>query len=236
PAERESKRQSQILAIKTSANRHDQRPGRPMRFRGSSPAPHPAYMIHGIIYGNALSRGQRPGTQSDTGPMTVIYLRVHAPPIQRAARNRQKWQGKVRRGGRFGNDARGFQPGKGARMKGQRTAYAIHSWTGLLTGWLLFAICLTGTLVVYKFPLKALSNPEIARVEAPDRLGPDGALRAFEAAMPDRQVRVVAFPSDIYSIHQYSVVAAAADGKENRYWISPETGEIRAELQSDFAD
>lgn len=121
-------------------------------------------------------------------------------------------------------------------MKGQRTAYAIHSWTGLLTGWLLFAICLTGTLVVYKFPLKALSNPEIARVEAPDRLGPDGALRAFEAAMPDRQVRVVAFPSDIYSIHQYSVVAAAADGKENRYWISPETGEIRAELQSDFAD
>lgn len=121
-------------------------------------------------------------------------------------------------------------------MKGQRTAYAIHSWTGLLTGWLLFAICLTGTLVVYKFPLKALSNPEIARVEAPDRLGPDGALRAFEAAMPDRQVRVVAFPSDIYSIHQYSVVAAAADGKENRYWISPETGEVRAELQSDFAD
>ena len=121
-------------------------------------------------------------------------------------------------------------------MKGQRGAYAVHSWTGLLTGWLLFVVCLTGTLVVYKFPLKALSNPELARVEATDRLGPDGALAAFDRAVPDAQVRVVAFPSDIYSIHQYSVVAKGADGREKRYWISPETGEVRAELQSDFAD
>ena len=119
---------------------------------------------------------------------------------------------------------------------GQRSAYAIHSWTGLLTGWLLFVICLTGTLVVYKYPLKALSNPETARVEAQDRLGPDGALAAFERAMPDARVRTLAFPSDIYSIHQYSVVAVEPDGSDNRYWINPESGEIRAELQSDFAD
>lgn len=121
-------------------------------------------------------------------------------------------------------------------MKGQRTAYSIHSWTGLITGWLLFAICLTGTLVVYKFPLKALSNPEIARVHREDRLGPDGALAAFRQAVPDALPRVVAFPSDAYSIHQYSVVAEGSDGKEKRYWVDAERGTVRPELQSDFAD
>lgn len=126
-------------------------------------------------------------------------------------------------------------------MSAQRKAYAVHSWTGLLTGWLLFVICLTGTLVVYKFPLKALSNPEMARVEGRDNLGPDGALAAFDRAMAQQgetgfRARVVAFPQDIYSIHQYSVVAEKPGGKEQRYWIHPETGTVRPELQSDFAD
>jgi uncharacterized iron-regulated membrane protein len=121
-------------------------------------------------------------------------------------------------------------------MKGQRPAYAVHSWTGLLSGWLLFAICLTGTLVVYKFPLKALSNPDMARVEGPAILDPDQALRAFQATLPDVKVSVVAFPSDVYSIHQYSVVGTTPDGDENRYWVNPETGAVRGELQSDFAD
>ncbi|MFC4254227.1 hypothetical protein GRI97_02240 [Altererythrobacter xixiisoli] len=126
-------------------------------------------------------------------------------------------------------------------MSTQRKAYAIHSWTGLLTGWLLFVICLTGTLVVYKFPLKALSNPELVRVEGRDNLGPDGALAAFDRAMAQQattgiRVNVVAFPQDIYSIHQYSVVVEKPGGKEQRFWVHPETGAVRPELESDFAD
>lgn len=121
-------------------------------------------------------------------------------------------------------------------MRGQRVAYAVHSWTGLLSGWLLFVVCLTGTLVVYKFPLKALSNPKFARVEVVDNLGPDGALARFQQEVPHAKVSVVAFRSDIYSIHQYSIVAEGTDGARKRYWISPETGEVRPELQSDFAD
>jgi len=121
-------------------------------------------------------------------------------------------------------------------MKGQRSAYAVHSWTGLLTGWLLFAICLTGTLMVHKFPLKALSNPEMARIEGPAMLGPDEVLHSFRGKLPDVKVSVVAFPDDAYSIHQYSVVGTNPDGEENRYWVNPETGAVRGELQSDFAD
>jgi len=118
----------------------------------------------------------------------------------------------------------------------QRGVYAVHSWTGLLTGWLLFALCLTGTLVVYKFPLKALSNPAMVDRPAADLIGPDGALAGFRAQHPEERPHVVAFPSDIYSIHQYSVVAVGPAGDEHRYWVHPVTGSVRAELQSDFAD
>lgn len=121
-------------------------------------------------------------------------------------------------------------------MAQQRLPYVIHSWTGLIFGWLLFAVCLTGTLVVYKFPLKALDNPSIVSAPADDRIGPDGALSAFRQDYPAMQPKVVAFPSDSYSIHQYTVVAERSDGSSHRYWIDPQTGEVRAELESEFAD
>lgn len=121
-------------------------------------------------------------------------------------------------------------------MRPDRASYAVHSWTGLLSGWLLFAICLTGTLVVYKFPLKSLSNPQIVSAALPDAIGPDGALAAFRTAHPELRPKVIAFPSDIYSIHVYSVVALDGRGKEQRFWIEPATGRVHAELESDFAD
>lgn len=121
-------------------------------------------------------------------------------------------------------------------MRVSKISYAIHSWTGLLTGWLLFVICLTGTLVVYKFPLKSLSNPSVIAGPVVDRIGPDGALQAFQKAYPDAQPKVIAFPSDIYSMHLYSVQAITADDKKHRYWIHPTTGAMHDELESNFAD
>lgn len=121
-------------------------------------------------------------------------------------------------------------------MAQQRLPYVIHSWTGLIFGWLLFAVCLTGTLVVYKFPLKALDNPAIVSAPVDDRIGPDGVLSAFRQQYPALAPKVVAFPSDIYSIHQYTIVAERPDGSSHRYWIDPQTGGVRAELESEFAD
>lgn len=121
-------------------------------------------------------------------------------------------------------------------MKASRVVYLVHSWSGLLTGWILFLICLTGTLVVYKFPLKALANPGVVHSHVDDRIGPDGALAAFQAAHPNARPTVVAFPSDAFSIHQYSVLARKPGEGERRYWIDPSSGALRGELQSDFAD
>lgn len=121
-------------------------------------------------------------------------------------------------------------------MPKQRLPYVLHSWSGLIFGWLLFAICLTGTLVVYKFPLKALANPTLVAAPLDDRIGPDGALAAFRQNYPEWQPKVVAFPSDLFSIHNYTVVAEDGAGEENRFWIDPATTRISPELESGFAD
>lgn len=121
-------------------------------------------------------------------------------------------------------------------MSNQRLPYALHSWSGLIFGWLLFAVCLTGALVVYKFPLKALANPTLVAAPLDDRVGPDGALSAFRQNYPEWRPKVVAFPSDIFSIHNYTVVAENRGGEENRFWIDPTTARISPELESGFAD
>jgi uncharacterized iron-regulated membrane protein len=79
------------------------------------------------------------------------------------------------------------------KARPSRIIYAIHSWTGLIAGWLLFVICLTGTLVVYKFPLKAIANPAFLNASA-DRIGADGALARVRAAKPDERVKVRRLP------------------------------------------
>lgn len=121
-------------------------------------------------------------------------------------------------------------------MSTQRLVYVLHSWTGLIFGWLLFAVCLSGTLVVYKFPLKALANPALVAAPLQDRIGPDAALAAFRMQYPQWQPSVVAFPADIFSIHHYTVVARTPEGEQNRFWIDPSTARISIKLESAFAD
>ncbi|QYC10473.1 PepSY domain-containing protein [Brevundimonas nasdae] len=111
-------------------------------------------------------------------------------------------------------------------MSPVRLAYKVHSWAGLLTGWLLFVLCLTGTIVVYKYPLKAFSNASMSPASARADIGPDRVLAAFRAQYPDHRVSVVAFPSDTYSIHQYSILAFSPQNKRDRYWIARRTAQF----------
>lgn len=114
--------------------------------------------------------------------------------------------------------------------------YAIHSWTGVILGWLLLVCCISGTLVVYKMPLKAWANPALVSTPASDPLGPDQALARMRAHDPAAQVRLFSFPTDDFSIHQYTLEVKPAQGRAYRYWMNPSTGQIHKGLQSDFAD
>lgn len=117
--------------------------------------------------------------------------------------------------------------------------YRIHRWLGLLSGWLLLVICITGTLVVYKHPLKVWANPRLVSAPSPEAgagLTPDEALARFRQAYPHTP-RLLAFPSDRYSIHSYSyALTGEAEVLGGRAWLHPGTGQMQLGLQSDFAD
>ena len=114
--------------------------------------------------------------------------------------------------------------------------YLIHRWSGALFGWLLFVICLTGTLVVFKHPLKVWANPTLISTPAADHYGPDKALSLFRAAYPDTQPTLLAFPVDAYSAYLYSYAIGTSSDKATRAWLNPATGRMSAPLPSDFAD
>ncbi|WP_238945332.1 PepSY-associated TM helix domain-containing protein [Allofranklinella schreckenbergeri] len=123
------------------------------------------------------------------------------------------------------------------RVSPMTWVYRFHRWAGLLAGWLLFAICLTGTLAVYKFPLKAWANPTLVSAclppqACPPPLSPDEALARFQQALPEQRPRLLAFPADAYSIHSYSYTLDSG----GRAWLNPHTGQMLPSLPSHFAD
>jgi len=128
------------------------------------------------------------------------------------------------------------RPERKSGIRWMAAIYATHSWTGLIFGWLLFVCCVSGTLVVYKFPVKAWANPAVVSAPADDRYGPDWALAVMRAHVPDAEVGLFAFPSDGYSVHNYTLEAKDETGRTIRYWLNPATGRIQQGLQSDYAD
>ncbi len=74
----------------------------------------------------------------------------------------------------------------GAR-EGFRQAMAwLHTWTGLVLGWLLFAIFLAGTFAFFKQELNLWSRPEL------HALPPAGPLNAAQLAGAERTMRAIA--------------------------------------------
>lgn len=88
------------------------------------------------------------------------------------------------------------KPERKSGLRWMAAVYATHSWAGLIFGWLLFVCCVSGTLVVYKSPVKAWANPAVVSAPAEDRYGPDRALAAMRAHLPTAEVRLFAFPND----------------------------------------
>lgn len=70
----------------------------------------------------------------------------------------------------------------------------LHTWSGLLLGWILFLVFLTGTLAFWREALNRYMRPELARVEQPMRVL-DGAQRFLARKAPDAKSWFIAMPS-----------------------------------------
>lgn len=81
----------------------------------------------------------------------------------------------------------------GERSFRQSQAF-LHTWSGLLLGWLLFAVFTAGTIAYYREGLNRWMRPELPRVEQPERVLA-GAQRFLAAKAPDALSWSITLPS-----------------------------------------
>ncbi len=91
----------------------------------------------------------------------------------------------------------------------------LHTWSGLLLGWLLFAIFVAGTSAYWREALNRWSRPELARIESTDRVV-RGAVDFLSRKSPDAQSWFVNVPTTQSAGADLFWVPAAKPGEEGR--------------------
>lgn len=72
----------------------------------------------------------------------------------------------------------------------------LHTWAGLILGWLLFAIFLTGTLSFFKNELNLWMRPELHGLPPADAQVADKALAALRSKAPDATLWFMSLPDE----------------------------------------
>jgi uncharacterized iron-regulated membrane protein len=70
---------------------------------------------------------------------------------------------------------------------------SLHTWAGLIVGWVLFSIFLAGTISYWREDVNRWMRPELGSVESPDRLV-TGAMRFLGRTVPDAEAWYIAVP------------------------------------------
>lgn len=78
----------------------------------------------------------------------------------------------------------------------RRFFYNLHLWLGVVSGLILFIVCFSGTLYVFRNEARELASPEQFYVEATDaqRLSADEIVAKVEAARPGKKVGSLTIP------------------------------------------
>lgn len=105
----------------------------------------------------------------------------------------------------------------------------IHLWTGLISGIIIVAVCLSGTMYTYNTELREWAAPHLHRVEKPansTRLPADLIIEKVSKAAGGR-VSAISIPHDPYRTYQLTV---RSKGDKSRfgtsYYVNPYNGEI----------
>src|SRR5690606_2247060 len=114
----------------------------------------------------------------------------------------------------------------GAGMKPRsltQSMSSLHTWCGLLLGWVLFAIFLTGTLAVFDRELNWWMQPELPASTATQTAAVETAQRWLEREHPDAATWNISLPTD------RSPVLSVSHGEQRRgerTLLDAETGEV----------
>lgn len=114
----------------------------------------------------------------------------------------------------------------------------LHSWSGLLLGWLLFAIAATGTATVFKSEIGDWMRPELSPAPSPER-ALTAAIRHLGAAAGDSPAWYITAPDErsVATIVSYEAKNAAGEPEYRLDALDPVTGSaegIRETLGGEF--
>jgi uncharacterized iron-regulated membrane protein len=112
--------------------------------------------------------------------------------------------------------------------------YALHSWAGIVTGLLLFVICFSGSVMVFKNEIDLWANPllkDLPHVAQP--VGPDAVLDSLHARYPNLRAESMFPPDDVNPA--WFIFAKPVDSQLRvKIAARPDTGEIIGPVDSEL--
>lgn len=112
--------------------------------------------------------------------------------------------------------------------------YALHSWAGVVTGLLLFVICFSGAIVVFKNEIDLWANPSLkAFPHVEQHIGPDAVLQSLESRYPHLKPESMFAPDEVIPV--WFVFAKSKEGEgRTKLAARADTGEIIGPVDSEL--
>ncbi len=122
-------------------------------------------------------------------------------------------------------------------MPGQRTLnrlLTLHSWAGIVTGLLLFIVCFSGSVVVFKHEIDLWANPSLAQLPRAEHPAPlDTVLAQVQAHYPGATVEAIALPDAVNPAYFAFVREAGAPAAQRtKLALRPDTGALIGPVDS----
>lgn len=119
-----------------------------------------------------------------------------------------------------------------AQERGWRQSMAwIHSWLGLLAGWILFAMFLTGTASYFRPEITRWMQPELRLTPVSPRHAAETAIAHMQAASPNDRQWSIYLPDErtaetrIFAMPQPDPASKAPEKRRSEIKLDPATGE-----------
>ena len=99
----------------------------------------------------------------------------------------------------------------------------LHSWLGLLIGWFLFCIFLSGTLTYYRHELNLWSQPQLLNIQIHQNTAVESALQYLEKNAPDAQKWMIQIANHNNPMNK--LYWQTQDGQFNTKILNPNTSQ-----------